>query len=152
EERVLDSEIRSLLDGANGAQEEADSYEEEDDDSMPELELPKAPVRPQVKLSPQAIETGKQKETVIATVKEPLPQDDQFSLKTVKSGVKSVPRVGNAPRNIEPPKLRTPGGNKVVSSISTMFDQAKSSEELRSEERRVGKECRYRRVPWHNNI
>jgi hypothetical protein len=56
--------------------------------------------------------------------------EDQFSLKATKSGAKSVPRVEPVVRNMEPPKLRTAGGNKIVSTITSMFENAKSSEEL----------------------
>ena len=116
EEQVLDTEIRSLL-----------------NESAPE-EAPKA-AKPVSKPAPAKASPAKQpaRETVIASVKQNIgSQDDQFSLSNTKSGTKSVPRVEPVRRNIEPPKLRTAGGNKVLTSITSMFDSAKSSEELLS--------------------
>ncbi len=120
EEKALDSDIRTLI---------TENDEEEFDESpASKVQEPQPAVK--------AVESAK-RETVIKTVSQSMGSsaDDQFSLKTAKSGAKAVPRVepAAAPRNIEPPKLRTAGGNKVVSNISSMFEQAKSSEELLSQ-------------------
>lgn len=122
EEKVLDSEIRNLLSGRTEAKPEAPKP------------APQKAAAPAGAARPAA--APPKKETVIATVNQSLgSQDDQFSLKSAKPGVKSVPRVeaSAAPRNIEPPKLRTAGGNKVVSNITSMFENAKNSEELLSQ-------------------
>lgn len=119
EEKVLDSEIRNLL---------SESSEEE--------EAPKAarPVTKPAPAKPKAAAAKPTRETVITSVNQNIgSQDDQFSLGTAKSGARTVPRVEPVRRNIEPPKLRTAGGNKVLTSITSMFDTAKSSEELLSQ-------------------
>ncbi|MBN8547747.1 MAG: HDOD domain-containing protein [Deltaproteobacteria bacterium] len=123
EEQVLDSEIRNLLNDSNS--------EEDEEEEIEEAPKPaKAAPKPAAKAAPPKAA----KETVIASVKQPLSSaEDQFSLSNAKTTSRTVPRVEPVRRNIEPPKLRTAGGNKVLTSITSMFDNAKSSEELLSQ-------------------
>lgn len=117
EQKVLDSEIRTILDASEQDLEEESHIPVQTPKPAPAA---KAPAQPK-------------KQTVIKTISQPLAsQEDQFSLSTVKSGARAVPRVEAAHKPVEPPKLRTAGGNKVINSISNMFSQAKSSEELLS--------------------
>lgn len=124
DEKVLDSEIRGLI------------HASEEEEAQPKPVQKPAATPPTQKAAPAAKPTPvtpKPKHTVIASVDANLSsQDDQFSLKSTSTVKKSVPRVeaSTTPRVMEPPKLRTAGGNKVVSSITSMFEQATSSEQL----------------------
>jgi hypothetical protein len=74
-------------------------------------------------------------ETTITTIASPLSDPaDAFALNSSKTKEKTVPRVkaSNSPV-VEPPQMRTNKAAKVLSSVSTMFEGVKSSEELLTE-------------------
>jgi HD-like signal output (HDOD) protein len=66
--------------------------------------------------------------TVIHTVDEQI--DERFSLSKSREIQKTVPRVEPTAKLIEPPKLRTAAGNKVLSNFTSICNDAKTSEQL----------------------
>ncbi len=58
--------------------------------------------------------------------------EEQFSLASAKTEKKTVARVQEPVKAVEPPKLRTNKGNKFVSAVNDLFEEAESSEELLS--------------------
>ncbi|RMG42544.1 MAG: HDOD domain-containing protein [Candidatus Dadabacteria bacterium] len=113
EESALETEIQNILSG--------DDYDYEDD-----FEDPGENSQHNAEHHPP--------ETQITELDTPLiDEHDQFSLSNTGSHVRKVARVQEAKPIIPPPILRTSKGNKVVQSISNMFEEAQSSEELLSE-------------------
>ena len=55
---------------------------------------------------------------------------DQFSLETLKTQKRDTARMVKPTAKVAPPKLLTTGATKVMSEISSMFDNAKRSEDL----------------------
>jgi hypothetical protein len=123
ENAALEDEIMNLLMG--GGEEEA-AEEEAEKDSAPAAKTPAE--KPEPKLTSTSVKMAPQERREQRTSSS-VDLGDQFSIKP-NSAPKTVARVQAPIKPIEPPKLRTSGGNQVVNSIANMFNEAQNSEQL----------------------
>lgn len=112
DENALESEIESILSESSASEVQLSEWQEE---RPQEKSAPLAPVLP----------------TRIQTVPESMASvRESFSLTPKPASEKRVPRVQKTVEKPRPPAMSSASGNKVLNSISTMFDQADSSEAL----------------------
>jgi len=83
----------------------------------------------------QPVQATRPIETTITTISSALSDPaDTFALSSSKTKEKTVPRIrASSTPVVEPPQMRTNKAAKVLSSVSTMFEEVKSSEELLTE-------------------
>ncbi|MCB0331888.1 MAG: HDOD domain-containing protein [Bdellovibrionales bacterium] len=106
ETQALESEIQNILSGSSAADELVLDSFTADDAVLPDS-------------------------TRVEEISEDLSSfEAQFSLASAKSEKKTVARVQEPVKAVEPPKLRTKKGNKFVSAVNELFEEAESSEEL----------------------
>lgn len=118
EVEVLEEDSREELPVDNELQSEIDSLLGITSEEEPEEESVKAaPVTP--------------KETIIEEISEDLGAiNEQFALTSSTTRAPREKRKEEKVDSVEPPQLRTKGGNAFVSSVASLFEEADNSEEL----------------------
>ena len=109
EESAADNELQSEIDSLLGI------TDEEGETEVQEVQSP-----------------AEEEETIIQEISEDLGEiQEQFALTPQKARTPREKRKEEEEvKSVEPPQLRTKGGNKFVSSVSDLFEEAENSEEL----------------------
>ncbi|MCB0329332.1 MAG: HDOD domain-containing protein [Bdellovibrionales bacterium] len=108
--KPVDNDLQSEIDSLLGVGAEETVVEEIDDSPPP---------------------ADEQTETIIQEISENLGElQEQFALKPEKKKAPREKAPTSAPEKAEAPQLRTKGGNQFMNSVSEMFEEADTSEEL----------------------